>query len=93
MAVKIRLKRNGRHNLASYRIVVADSRSPRDGRFIEEIGTYQPLLKEKQVVLNKEAALAWLKKGAQPTETVRDILSTLGIMEALHKEKQTKKKA
>jgi len=93
MAVKIRLKRNGRHNIASYRIFVAYSRSPRDRRFIEEIGTYQTLLKEKLVVLNKESAIAWLKKGAQPTETVRDILSTLGIMEALHKEKQSKKKA
>ena len=75
MAVKIRLKRTGRHKLASYRIVVADSRSPRDGRFIEEIGVYQPVNKETVVRVDREAALKWLRNGAQPSDTVRDILS------------------
>ncbi|MCK9199509.1 MAG: 30S ribosomal protein S16 [Bacilli bacterium] len=89
MAVKIRLKRTGRHKLASYRIVVADSRSPRDGRFIQEIGIYQPQDNHK-VVLDKELALEWLKKGAQPSDTVRNILSENGIMKALHDFKNSK---
>ncbi|MDD3383464.1 MAG: 30S ribosomal protein S16 [Bacilli bacterium] len=89
MAVKIRLKRTGRHKLASYRIVVADSRSPRDGRFIQEIGVYQPQ-NENKVVLDKELALEWLKKGAQPSDTVRNILSENGIMKALHDFKSSK---
>ena len=89
MAVKIRLKRTGRHKLASYRIVVADSRSPRDGRFIQEIGIYQPQ-DDHKVVLDKELALEWLKKGAQPSDTVRNILSENGIMKALHDFKNSK---
>jgi len=91
MAVKIRLKRTGRHKLATYRIVVADARSPRDGRFIEEIGYYQPTRTEGEVVLNKEAALKWLKQGAQHSDTVRTILSNAGVMTALHEEKYGKK--
>ncbi len=87
MAVKIRLKRTGRHKLASYRIVVADSRSPRDGRFIEEIGVYQPVNKETVVRVDREAALKWLRNGAQPSDTVRDILSKEGIMKAFAEEK------
>lgn len=92
MAVKIRLKRTGRHKVASYRIVVADARSPRDGRFIEEIGTYQPQNTKNVVVLNQEAALKWLKQGAQPTDTVRTILSDAGVLKALHEEKNPKAK-
>ncbi|MDD4584943.1 MAG: 30S ribosomal protein S16 [Bacilli bacterium] len=89
MAVKIRLKRTGRHKLASYRIVVADSRSPRDGRFIQEIGIYQPQ-DDHKVVLDKELALEWLKKGAQPSDTVRNILSENGVMKAFHDSKSSK---
>lgn len=89
MAVKIRLKRTGRHKLASYRIVVADSRSPRDGRFIQEIGIYQPQ-DDHKVVLDKELALEWLKKGAQPSDTVRNILSENGVMKAFHDFKNSK---
>ena len=91
MAVKIRLKRNGRHKLASYRIVVADSRSPRDGRFIEEIGIYQPVNKDGAVVrVNKEAALKWIHNGAQPSDTVRNILSKEGVMKTFAEEKAGK---
>ncbi|MPM98734.1 30S ribosomal protein S16 [bioreactor metagenome] len=89
MAVKIRLKRTGRHKLASYRIVVADSRSPRDGRFIQEIGIYQPQ-DDHKVVLDKELALEWLKKGAQPSDTVRNILSENGVMKTFHDFKNSK---
>jgi len=89
MAVKIRLKRTGRHKLASYRIVVADSRSPRDGRFIQEIGIYQPQ-DDHKVVLDKELALEWLKKGAQPSDTVRNILSENGVMKSFHDFKNSK---
>jgi small subunit ribosomal protein S16 len=70
MAVRIRMKRIGTTNTPAYRIVVADSRSPRDGRFIEEIGTYQPLKKSDKFSLDLERAEYWLSKGAQPSETV-----------------------
>lgn len=86
MAVKIRLKRFGRSGLSQFRIVVADSRSPRDGRFIEEIGIYNPNLKENKVTLDKELALKWLKQGAQPTDTAKNILSESGVLQALHNE-------
>lgn len=87
MAVKIRLRRVGRAGVSVYRIVVADSRSPRDGRFIEEIGTYDPNQTKNKVVLNKELALKWLKQGAQPTDTIRNILSDAGVLLALHNER------
>lgn len=87
MAVKIRLKRFGRSGLSLFRIVVADSRSPRDGRFIEEIGLYNPNLKENKVTLNKELAIKWLKQGAQPTDTAKNILSESGVLETLHNER------
>jgi small subunit ribosomal protein S16 len=70
MAVRIRMKRIGTTNTPAYRIVVADSRSPRDGKFIEEIGTYQPLKKSENFTLDLERAEYWLSKGAQPSETV-----------------------
>ncbi|MDE3066771.1 MAG: 30S ribosomal protein S16 [Verrucomicrobiota bacterium] len=70
MAVKIRMKRVGAKNAPFFRIVVADGRSPRDGRFIEEIGTYQPLKPGENFVLNLERAQYWISKGAQPSETV-----------------------
>lgn len=80
MAVKLRLKRMGAKQKPFYRIVAADSRSPRDGRFIEIVGTYNPVKKPAEVNVNEELALKWLNNGAQPTETVRAILSKEGIM-------------
>ena len=72
--VKIRLRRMGAHKNPYYRIVVADSRYPRDGRFIEEIGTYDPMTEPSTVVIDVDKASEWLKKGAQPTDTVKAIL-------------------
>lgn len=74
MAVRIRLKRIGTKNTPAYRIVVADSRSPRDGKFIEEIGSYQPLKKQDNFILKVDRAEYWMSKGAQPTETVASFL-------------------
>ncbi len=79
MAVKIRLKRIGKKKNPFYRIVVADSRSPRDGRFIEEIGTYDPNKKPSEFKVDEELAKKWLNDGAQPTETVARIFKTVGI--------------
>lgn len=87
MAVKIRLKRMGAKKSPFYRIVVADSRSPRDGRFIEEIGTYNPLVDPSQVKIDEELALKWLKNGAKPSDTVRSLFSKQGIMEKFHNAK------
>ena len=80
MAVKLRLKRGGAKQRPFYRIVAADSRSPRDGRFIEIIGTYNPIPAEYEVKIDEEKALYWLNNGAQPTDTVRSLLSKQGIM-------------
>jgi len=80
MAVKLRLKRGGAKQRPFYRIVAADSRSPRDGRFIETIGTYNPIPENYEVKIDEEKALYWLKNGAQPTDTVRSLLSKQGIM-------------
>ena len=80
MAVKLRLKRMGAKQRPSYRIVAADSRSPRDGRFIETVGTYNPITKEAEINIDEEKALYWLSKGAEPTDTVRNLLSKKGIM-------------
>ena len=74
MAVKIRLKRMGAKKAPFYRVVVADARYPRDGRFIEEIGTYNPLTEPSEIKIDAEAAQKWLKNGAQPTETVKALL-------------------
>lgn len=90
MAVKIRLKRMGSKKKPFYRIVVADSRSPRDGRFIETVGTYNPLQDPAQVVLKEEQILDWLSKGAQPSDTVRNILSREGVMAKFHEAKYNK---
>ncbi len=79
MAVKIRLKRMGQKKAPFYRIVVADSRSPRDGRFIEEIGYFNPCQEPNELSINKEAAEKWLSNGAQPTDTVKDLLKKAGI--------------
>lgn len=79
MAVKIRLKRMGQKKAPFYRIVVADSRSPRDGRFIQEVGYFNPCSEPNELSVNKEAVEKWLSTGAQPTDTVRDLLKKSGI--------------
>ncbi|MCM1066054.1 MAG: 30S ribosomal protein S16 [Muribaculaceae bacterium] len=80
MATKIRLQRHGRKNYAFYPIVVADSRAPRDGRFIERIGSYNPNTNPATITLNFERALYWVTVGAEPTDTVRSILSNEGVL-------------
>ena len=90
MAVKMRLKRMGAKKAPFYRVVVADSRSPRDGKFIELIGTYNPLVTPAEIKINEELALDWLNKGAIPTDTVKNILSKAGIMAKYHNSKQGK---
>ena len=80
MAVKIRLRRMGAKKAPFYRVVVADSRYPRDGRFIEEIGTYDPMKSEDNIKINEEAAQKWLANGAQPTDTVEDLFKKSGIV-------------
>ena len=80
MAVKIRLKRMGQKKAPFYRIVVSDSRSPRDGKFIEEIGTYDPTKEPAEVKVNTEAAEKWLSNGAQPTETVNRLFKNANIV-------------
>lgn len=78
--VKIRLRRMGAKKAPYYRIVVADSRSPRDGRCIEEIGTYNPLTEPATITVNAEKAQTWIKNGAQPTDTVRGLLKNAGVL-------------
>ncbi len=78
--VKIRLRRMGAKKAPFYRIVVADSRSPRDGRFIEEIGTYNPLTEPAEIKVDGERALSWIKTGAQPTDTVKALLKKAGVL-------------
>ena len=90
MAVKIRLRRMGAKKAPFYRVVVADSRSPRDGRFIEIVGTYNPNTKPATVKINEEVALKWLNNGAQPTDTVRTLLKSEGIMNKFHELKNKK---
>ena len=77
--VKIRLRRMSAKKAPYYRIVVADSRSPRDGRFIEEIGTYNPCVSPAEIKIDTERAQAWIKTGAQPTETVKSLLKKAGV--------------
>ena len=79
MAVRIRLRRMGTTKKPAYRVVVADSRSPRDGRFIEIIGYYNPLTDPPTLDIEKEKALGWLKKGARPSDTVRQLLARAGV--------------
>ena len=92
MAVKLRLKRMGSKQKPFYRIVAADSRCPRDGRFIETVGTYNPVKNPAVITVDEEKAIKWLNNGAQPTDTVRNILSKNGIMTkyAESKKKQVK---
>ena len=90
MATRIRLKRIGAHKAPFYRLVVSDSRSPRDGRFIEEIGTYNPVAQPAQVKIDEEKALKWLQTGAQASDTVRDLLSKAGVLKKFHELKLQK---
>lgn len=84
MAVKIRLRRVGRKNAPMYRIVVADSKSPRDGKFIEVIGTYAPRQTEGSLTVKADRANHWLDVGAQPSDTVRSLLRKAGVLKARH---------
>ena len=86
MAVKLRLMRMGAKKAPYYKVVVADSRYPRDGKFIEVVGTYNPVDEKNTISVNDEKALKWLKNGAQPTDTVRNLFSKAGVMEKFHKE-------
>ncbi|MGG1311221.1 MULTISPECIES: 30S ribosomal protein S16 [Cohnella] len=90
MAVRIRLKRIGAHKAPFYRVVVSDSRSPRDGRFIEEIGYYNPVAQPAEVKIDEEKALKWLQNGAQASETVRNLLSRAGVLKKFHESKLQK---
>ena len=78
--VKIRLRRVGAKKAPFYRVVVADSRYPRDGRFIEELGTYNPLTEPSEIKIDAERALEWMKNGAQPTEIVKTLLKRIGAV-------------
>lgn len=91
MAVKLRLKRMGSKKRPYYRIVAADSRSPRDGRFIEVVGTYNPTSEPADIKVDTDLAIKWLKNGAQPTDTVRSILSSQGVLKKYHEEKMVSK--
>lgn len=90
MSVRIRLKRIGAHKAPFYRVVVSDSRSPRDGRFIEEIGIYNPVSQPAQVTIDEEKALKWLQNGAQASDTVRTLLSKAGVLKKYHESKLQK---
>ncbi|MBE6683298.1 MAG: 30S ribosomal protein S16 [Clostridia bacterium] len=81
MAVKMRLRRMGAKKAPHYRIVVADSRYPRDGRFIEEVGYYNPMTNPAEVKIDAEKAKKWISNGAQPTDTVRDLLKKSGVLD------------
>ncbi|AEB76148.1 30S ribosomal protein S16 [Clostridium botulinum] len=85
MAVKIRLRRMGAKKAPFYRVVVADSRSPRDGRFVEEIGYYNPVSEPKTIKIDEEKAIKWIKNGAQPTDVVKRLFKATGIDEKLSK--------
>ena len=89
MAVKIRLKRVGKKKAPSYRVVIADVRSPRDGRIIENIGWYNPLVEPSAIKIDEEKALYWLKVGAQPTESVTLLLKRTGVMERFEQTKSS----
>lgn len=90
MAVKIRLKRMGSKRKPFYRVVVADSRSPRDGRYIDQIGTYNPVVNPVEVKIDDVKALDWMTKGAKPSDTVRNLFSEQGIMKKFHEAKNQK---
>ncbi len=91
MAVKLRLKRMGAKKRPFYRIVAADARSPRDGRFLETVGTYNPITNPAETKIDEEKAMYWLNNGAIPTETVRNIFSKEGIMKKFAENKKAGK--
>jgi len=91
MALRIRLKRMGAKKRPFYRVVVAEARSPRDGRFVEEIGTYNPLTDPAEIRIDEERALHWLRTGAQPSDRVRYLFHLQGILKKFHEEKFQKK--
>ncbi|WP_010623650.1 30S ribosomal protein S16 [Companilactobacillus versmoldensis] len=90
MSVKIRMKRMGSKLRPFYRIVVADSRSPRDGRFIEQVGYYNPISQPEELKLEDDKIMDWLQKGAQPSDTVRNLLKKDGLMQKYHENKFSK---
>ena len=90
MAVKLRLKRMGSKQKPFYRIVAADSKFPRDGRFIETVGTYNPIAKPAEIKIDKEVAIKWLNNGAQPTDTVKALLKNEGILKEFASSKKGK---
>ncbi len=90
MAVKLRLKRMGSKQKPFYRIVAADSRFPRDGRFIETVGTYNPIAKPAEIKIDKEVAIKWLSNGAEPTDTVKTLLKNEGILKEFVSSKKGK---
>ena len=91
MAVKMRLSRKGRKKAPFYHIIIADARSPRDGKFIEKIGTYNPMTKPATIEIDRMAAFDWLSKGAQPTDTVKAILRFKGVYYRKHLMRGVKK--
>ena len=93
MAVRIRLQRFGRKHRPFYRVVVADSRTRRDGKFIERLGHYNPVAEPAEITVNEERALYWLQVGAQPSDTVKSILSEVGIWAKFMNQKTTTRKA
>ena len=90
MAVKIRLTRMGAKKRPSYRLVATDSRSPRDGKYIEQIGFYNPLTNPAEIKIDEEKAIKWIKNGAILTDTAKDLLKKTGVMKKIHEEKVNK---
>ena len=88
MPVSIRLKRFGRKKRPFYRVVIADSRDPRQGNSLDDIGFYNPLIEPAEILINEDKALKWLKDGARPTDTVKSLLSKTGIMQKFHEQKK-----
>jgi small subunit ribosomal protein S16 len=87
LPVSIRLKRFGRKKRPFYRVVIADSRDPRQGNSLDDIGFYNPLIEPAEILINEDKALKWLKDGAQPSETVKSLLSKTGILKKYHEQK------
>ena len=93
MSVRMRLKRTGKRKQPSFRVVIADQRSPRDGRFVEELGTYNPLTNPSEIRIDEDKALDWLRKGAQPSASVVALLRATGIWQKHREAKKTAGKA
>jgi len=89
LAVAIRLKRFGRKKRPFYRVVVADTKDPRQGKAVDDLGYYDPLTKPAQIQINEERAIMWLKDGAKPSETVKSLLSKTGILQKFHDQKKS----